>query len=130
MLRTFVVLVLGAHSIGHLIGVAGGWFNSAWGGSSTSWLLTPALGRATGVIEGALWLLPGIGFVLAAGLIVGGSELWRPVALASAAASLLVIALFPGQLPTGSVVGAVAVDVAVILGLLLFNWPAADAVGA
>ena len=44
MLRTFVVLVLGAHGIGHLIGVAGGWFNSAWGGSSTSWLLTPPWG--------------------------------------------------------------------------------------
>ena len=130
MLQMLVVLVLGAHGVGHLIGVAGGWFNSAWGGSSTSWLLTPVLGRTTGVLEGALWLLPGIGFVLAAGLVVGDSELWRPVALVSAAASLLVIALFPGQLPAGSVIGAVLVDAAVITGLLLFNRPAADAVGA
>jgi hypothetical protein len=130
MLRIVIVLVLGAHGIGHLIGVAGGWFNSAWGGSNTSWLLTPPLGRATGVLEGALWLLPGIGFVLAAGLLLGGSELWRPLALASAAVSLIVIALFPGQLPLGSTVGAVAVDVAVILGLLIFSWPAPDAVGA
>jgi hypothetical protein len=63
MLRIVIVLVLGAHGIGHLIGVAGGWFNSAWGGSNTSWLLTPPLGRATGALEGALWLLPGAGFV-------------------------------------------------------------------
>ena len=130
MLRIIIVIVLGAHGIGHLIGVAGGWFESAWGGSSTSWLLTPVMGQATSVLEGALWLLPGIGFVLAAGLIVGNSEMWRPVALASAAASLLVIALFPEQLPTGSVVGAVIVDAAVIIGLLLFNWPAVEAVGA
>ena len=130
MLRIVIAFVLGGHGIGHLIGVAGGWFNSAWGGSSSSWLLTPALGRATGVVEGALWLLPGIGFVLAAGLLLGGSELWRPLALASAAASLLVIAPFPGQLPLGSTVGAVAVDVAVILGLLIFSWTAPDAVGA
>jgi hypothetical protein len=130
MLRIVVVLVLGAHGIGHLIGVAGGWFDSAWGGSSSSWLLTPVMGRATSVLEGALWLLPGIGFVLAAGLIVGNSELWRPVALASAAASLLVIALFPEQLPLGSTIGAVVVDVVVIVGLLLFSWPAPDAVGA
>jgi hypothetical protein len=130
MLRIVLVLVLGAHGIGHLIGVAGGWFDSAWGGSSTSWLLTPVMGRATSVLEGALWLPPGVGFVLAAGLIVGNSELWRPVALASAAASLLVIALFPEQLPLGSTAGAVVVDVVVIVGLLLFSWPAPDTLGA
>ena len=34
------------------IGVAGGWFDSAWGGSSTSWLLTPVMGRTAGVARG------------------------------------------------------------------------------
>lgn len=130
MLRMLIVLVLGAHGIGHAIGVMGGWADSAWGGSSTSWLLTPVLGRATGLVEGALWLLPGIGFVVAAGLLAGNAELWRPVALASAALSLLVIALFPGQLPVGSTIGAVAVDAAVLIGLLVLNWPAPDVIGA
>lgn len=130
MLRILIVLILGAHGIGHSIGVVGGWAQSAWGGSSTSWLLSPVLGRATGIVEGGLWLLPGIGFVVAAGMLVGNVELWRPVALASATMSLLVIALFPGQLPAGSTVGAVAVNAAVLLGLLVLNWPAAEAVGA
>ena len=130
MLRTLLVLVLGAHGIGHAIGVAGGWANSAWGGSSHSWLLSPALGRSTAVLEGVLFLLPGVGFVVAAGLLVGNAELWRPVALLSAALSLLVIGLFPSQLPTGSTIAAVAVNVAVVVGLLILHWPTADAVGA
>lgn len=130
MIRTFVFLVLAVHGVGHSIGVVGGWAGSAWGGSSESWLLTPVLGRAAGIVEGVLWLLPTVGFVAAAGLMFGGSELWRPVAVASAVASLGAIALFPAQLPTGSLVGAVAVDIAVLVGLLLLDWPAADVVGA
>jgi hypothetical protein len=129
MLRVVIAIVLGAHGIGHIIGVAGGWAGSAWGGSSDSWVLTPVLGRSTGIVEGLLWLLPTVGFLAAAGLLMAGADLWRPVALASAVVSLVAIALFPQQLTLGSLIGAIAVNVVVLVGLLV-GWPSADAVGA
>lgn len=130
MLRIVIAIILGAHGLGHIIGIAGGWASSAWGGSSESWLLSPVLGRSTGFVEGFLWLLPAVGFVAAAGLLMAGIDLWRPLALASAVVSLVAIALFPQQLPLGSLVGAVAVDVALLVGLLIVGWPSADALGA
>jgi hypothetical protein len=130
MLRTLIILVLAAHGVGHSIGVAGGWANSAWGGSGASWLLTPVLGRSTGFVEGVLFVVPMVGFVVAAGLLLGNLELWRPIALASAAISLLAIAAFPHQLPLGSVIGAAFVNAAILIGLLLLHWPSAEVVGA
>ena len=73
---------------------------------------------------------PAAGFIAAAGLLLGSNDAWRWVALASAVVSLMAIALFPQQLSTGSLVGAVVVDAVVIVGLLALNWPAAEAVGA
>jgi hypothetical protein len=130
VLRIVILLILAAHGIGHSIGVMGGWANNAWGGSDDSWLLTPALGRATAGLEGLIWLLPLAGFLVAAGALWAGIDLWRAIAVASAAVSLLAIALFPVQLPLFSLVGAVAVDLATIIGLIWLQWPAADAVGA
>ena len=130
MLRLLIVVVLIAHGIGHSIGVAGGWGNNAWGGSGDSWLLTPVLGRSVGVVEGLIWLIPAIGFVAAGGALLAGMDAWRAIALASSAVSLLAIALFPQQLPAFSTVAAVVVDVAVIIGLTVLQWPSADAVGA
>jgi hypothetical protein len=82
------------------------------------------------MVEGLIWLLPALGFVAAAVLLTGNSEAWRWVAVISAVASLLAIGLFPGQLPVGSTVAAVAVDLAVVVGLLLVRWPSIEALGA
>jgi hypothetical protein len=130
MLRMIIIAVLGVHGIGHSIGVAGGWAANAWGGSGSSWLLDGVLGRSVGMVEGLIWLLPALGFVAAAVLLTGNSEAWRWVAVISAVASLLAIGLFPGQLPVGSTVAAVAVDLAVVVGLLLVRWPSIEALGA
>ncbi len=130
MLRLFIVLVLVAHGIGHSIGVAGGWGNNAWGGSDESWLLTPVLGRSAGVLEGLIWLIPAIGFVAAGGALLAGLDAWRTLALASSAVSLVAIGLYPQQLASFSMVGAVLVDLAVVFALTVLQWPSADAVGA
>lgn len=131
MLRIVIGLLMAAHGIGHLIGVVGAIRpgGMTWGGSSTSWLLTPALGSATGVAEAVLFLLPTVGWVVAAGLLFGGNDLWRGVAIASSIASLVAIGLFPQQLQVGSMVGAVAVNLAALVALLLINWPSPEAVG-
>jgi hypothetical protein len=132
MLRIIMALVLGAHGIGHLIGVVGAIRPGgiSWGGSSESWLITPALGRVTPVVESLVFAVPTIGWVIAAAFLFGGNELWRPVAIASAVASLLAVGLFPQQLQAGSMFGAVVVNLAVLTGLLLLHWPSAEAVGA
>lgn len=131
MLKIVIGLLMAAHGIGHLIGVVGAIRPGGltWGGSSTSWLLTPVLGRATGVAEGVLFLLPTVGWAVATGLLFGGNELWRGVAIGSAVASLVAIGIFPLQLQVGSMVGAVAVNIAALLALLLINWPSPEAVG-
>lgn len=130
MLKILIVLVLVAHGIGHSIGVAGGWGNNAWGGTGESWLLTPTLGRSTAVLEGLIWLIPAIGFLTAGGALLAGMDAWRALALGSSVVSLLAIAVFPQQLPAFSTIAAAAVDVAVIVGLLVLEWPSVDALGA
>ena len=130
MLRLFIVLVLVAHGVGHSIGIAGGWGNNAWGGSDESWLLTPVLGRSAGVLEGLIWLIPAIGFLAAGGALLAGLDAWRTLALASSAVSLVAIGLYPQQLASFSMVGAVLVDLAVVFALTVLQWPSADAVGA
>ncbi len=88
------------------------------------------MGRSTSVLEGLIWLIPAIGFVAAGGALLAGLDAWRALALASSVVSLVAIALFPQQLPTFSTVAAVAVDLAVVIGLTVLQWPSADAVGA
>lgn len=127
MLGIAMAVVLAAHGIGHAIGVAGGWAGNAWGGSGESWLLSPALGRLTGVVEGVIWLVPALLFIAAAGAVAGGLDLWRALAVAGALTSLLAIGLFPMQLQTSSLIGAVVINAGVLVSLLVLRWPAAEA---
>ncbi|HSI99085.1 MAG TPA: hypothetical protein VLA59_01730 [Patescibacteria group bacterium] len=132
MFRTIIALVIGAHGVGHLIGVVGGLRpgGMTWGGSNDSWLLSPMLGRFAGVAEAAIFAIPTIGWLTAAALLFGANEAWRPVAIGSAVVSLIAIGLFPNQLQVGSAVGAVAVNLAALVGLLLLDWPSRAAIGA
>lgn len=82
------------------------------------------------MLEGALWLLPTLGFLAAAGAHVADLEFWRLIALASAIVSLVTIALFPQQLSLGSLIGALAVNAAVLVAFLIVHWPSAAAVGS
>jgi len=68
--------------------------------------------------------------VAGGGALLAGLDAWRALALASSVVSLVAIALFPQQLPAFSTVAAVVVDLAVMIGLLVLEWPSADAVGA
>jgi hypothetical protein len=132
MLRLLVALVMAAHGIGHLIGVVGAWRPSGmtWGGSSDSWLLSPALGQGSAIVEAVLFGAATVAWIAAAGLLLAGHEAWRGVAVGGAVASLLGLGLFPAQLPTGSMIGAVAVNVMTLVALLLLDWPSPEAVGA
>lgn len=116
--------VLGAHGIGHVLG----WL-PAWGlatfpqVSRKSWALDPLVGQRIGEsVAGLLYLVPTLGFLAAAGALLAGQPWWREAAVVSAIVSLVASALFPAALPTSSLVGATAVNLAV-LGLAAWGGP-------
>ncbi|MGB5844295.1 MAG: hypothetical protein WBG94_07620 [Anaerolineales bacterium] len=106
---------------------AGAFFTSP----ERSWLL-PKLGLDASAVQ---WLgiilvaLATLGFVLA-GLGVFGvpglTEIWRTVAVISAALSLLLLVLFWHP---WLIVG-VLIDIGVLVSLLWINWPSADLIGS
>jgi len=87
-------------------------------------------GRSVSVLEGIVWLVPTVGFVAAGLALLAGLDTWRALALASSVVSLVAVGLYPQQLPAFSLVAAVLVDLAVIVGLAALQWPSTDAVGA
>jgi len=97
--------------------------------SSHSWLLTPLLGdAATRIICAVVFAVPLIGFLAAALALMGWGvphDLWRPIALVSAAVSLVALTLYWNALIMfiPHKVGDIAVNVAVLVGLLILKWP-------
>lgn len=126
-MKFVIAAVLFAHGIGHVMGplqifkVAV--INPTWSGDS--WLLTGVAGQTVSQAIGiVLWSTALVGFVAAAAVVMGWlpAEWWVPLALISSVASLVAIAFFPAAFPTASTIGAVVVDVAVLLAVLWFHW--------
>ena len=136
VLRTIIALVLFVHGIGHVMA-----FFPALGISSTetwharSWLLTSVIGEsASKVILVILFGAALLGFVGAALALMGWlvpHDIWRTLSIVSAVISLIAIvlywnafvALFPNK------IGALAVDIAVLVCLLFLNWPSEADIG-
>ncbi len=124
--------VVGVHGIGHVLGWMPAWGIAKFEGmSSHSWLLTGLIGDGTArLLGGALWFIPMVGFLAATGGFFLGQVWWRPLAVSSAVVSLLALVLFFDALPVSSRVGCIAVDLAILYGLLVAGWPSAAAVGS
>jgi hypothetical protein len=118
--------VLAAHGVGHVLGWMPAFGIASFEGvSSRSWALTGVLGDGGARLAGGvLFLVPMAGFVLAAGGLLTGQPWWRQVAVGSAAVSLVATALYPQAFTTGSTVGSVAVNLAVLYGILVAGWGA------
>ena len=119
-------ILIGVFFLGH------GFVHARWqlwwpgGGPRTSWLLRNAGERTLRGLSTTLFVLAAIGF-FAAGLGVFLQQgWWRPVAVISSVASLLLMALFWYR---GLVVGA-AIDTAILIALLVAHWPPASQVGS
>jgi hypothetical protein len=131
MLRIVIGLVLLAHGIGHSIGLLGmskvAAVNPAWNGDS--WLLTgPAGTTFTQVVGVVLWTVSMVGFAALAGIVFGWlpEGWWVPLAIVSSIASLAGVLFFPVAFPTFSTIGAVAIDVAVLVAALGYHWTPSD----
>lgn len=120
--------VVGAHGLGHMLGWMPAWGIAKFEGvSSESWLLGGLVGEiGERVAAGALFLVPMIGFGIAAFGMFTGQAWWRPLAAASAGVSLAATALFPHAFPLGSTIGSVVVNAAAI-ALVVSGWGTEEA---
>lgn len=129
LVKVVVAGALAAHGVGHTLGwmpalgVAS--FESV---SSRSWVLSGILGDGgTRMAAGMLFAAPMVGFLVAAVGLITGQPWWRQAAVGSASISLLATALFPQAFTTGSTVGSVAMNVAVLYGIVVAGWGASSA---
>ena len=135
-LRIIIGLVLLVHGIGHTMA-----FFPALKISSTdtwhhrSWLLTPLIGEtASRVISIILFGSAFVGFIAAALGLFGWlvpHDLWRTLAVVSAVISLVALALFWNSFVAffPNKIGAIVVNIAVLVCLLWLNWPTEADIG-
>ena len=135
-LRVIIGLVFLVHGIGHVMA-----FFPVLNISSTekwhhrSWLLTPIFGDSVSrVINILLFGAAFIGFVGAALGLFGWlvpHELWRTLAVVSAVVSLVALALFWNAFVSlfPNKIGAIAVNIAVLVCLLWLEWPTEADIG-
>ncbi len=135
-LRLIIALVFFVHGVGHAMGIMPALgLSSVKGWSSRSWLLTPLLGEAISrVISIVLFLAALVGFLAAALGLMGWlvpHDSWRTLAVASAVISLVAIALFWNAFVSfiPNKLGAIVVDVATLVCLLVLNWPTEADIG-
>jgi hypothetical protein len=137
-LRAVIGFVLAFHGVGHAMGIIAALqlvnvedSSADWlkGWSSHSWLLTELLGAtASRILCLILYGAALVGFVAAALALMGWlvpHDWWRSLAVLSAVISLVGIALFWDALIMlfPHKIGAIGVNVAVLVGLLVANWP-------
>ena len=135
-LRLIIALVFFVHGAGHAMGIMPALgLSSVKGWSSRSWLLTPLLGEtASRIISIVLFAAALAGFLAAALGLMGWlvpHDSWRSLAVASAVISLAAIALFWNAFVTfiPNKLGAIAVDIATLVCLLVLNWPSEADIG-
>jgi hypothetical protein len=120
MLKIVIAIVLLMHGVGHIMGIFAAWTTVPMGFSNNSWILsgsvtiTSPIGRAFSL----LWLAATLITVAAGWGLLTNQEWWRPLAIAGAILSLVVFIPWATVAPSGSVVGAIAVDVLVLIALL------------
>ena len=127
MSTAVIALVLLGHGIGHSMGLLQVFkvasVSPKWNGDS--WVLTPAAGTTvTRVVAVLLWTVALVGFTTLAAVAVGWlpEAWWMPLAVGSSIASLAGLLLFPIAFPVFSTIGAFVVNVAVLAGVLLYEW--------
>ena len=134
-----ITAVLLLHGVAHarafscLAQTAGGGGSKIWI-PVHSWLFPKASKKTAAAIAAVFWLLATVGFIAAAmgfwGFILPGAY-WRQIALVSAVISTLGTILFSGiwpgapdkRLSTADTIISLVVNAAVLVALLVLQWP-------
>ncbi len=131
MVKVSIALILLAHGIGHSLGLIQmlrvATVNPDWRGDS--WLISGAVGTTgTQIAGGVLWTAAIVGFAALAASVVGWlpATWFAPLAIGSAGASLLGLLLFPVAFPVVSTIGALVVDLAVLVAVFAYHWLPGD----
>jgi hypothetical protein len=135
-LRIIIAAVLFIHGIGHFMGVIPGLqLANVKGWNSRSWLLTPLIGEAASrILSIVLFMVALVGFIASALALLGWlipHGWWRTLAIVSAVISLITVVLFWNAFVSliPNKVGALGVDIAVLVCLLMLNWPTEADIG-
>lgn len=120
MLRIVAVLILIVHGIGHVMAPVSAWVPGGSAFSRGSWLLSPGvtIDSAAGRALAVLWIIPLVGFIGGAIGLWTGAGWWREALLVSSVVSIVVVLPWWRVMPTGSYLGALAVDLLVLVALL------------
>jgi hypothetical protein len=129
--RTLLAIVTGAHGIGHIVFLVPLLGVADWGESTRSWLLSAAGGDVLARIVGSvLFLAATAGFIAVAVGMFGQQAWWRGLAIGSAVVSLAGLVLFWANPVPSSAFFALAFNVAVLVALVLLNWPSPSLAGS
>ena len=127
MVKVILALILLAHGIGHSLGLLQAFkvatVNPQWQGDS--WILSGIAGQTlTTAVGVVIWSAAILAFTALAGVMVGWlpATWWQPLAIAGAAISLAGLFLFPAAFPTLSTIGALAIDVILLVAVLWQRW--------
>lgn len=117
--KLITVLVLVGHGVGHVMAPQAAFVPpGAFPRNAHALLAGMTIGSTAGKALSLLWLFPMVGFVLGTyGLWVDASW-WRPVLVVSAVVSITAILPWWKVMPTFSYLGALAIDVLVLVAVL------------
>jgi hypothetical protein len=131
MLKIVIGLVLLGHGIGHSMGLLQifkvATISPGWNGES--WLLTGVAGPTITQVLGAIvWIGAMLGFIALGGVAVGWlpAAWWPTLAVGSSVLSLAGLLLFPTAFPTFSSIGALIVDISVLVAVVWLHWAPSD----
>lgn len=134
-MRWAVGLVLVIHGIGQFLGVLALTQIGPDSWNARSWLLSDAIGEGPARVLSAVLWVSALALFVAAGLAVlgVGAEYasWRTLAVTGAALSLIGMVLFWNAFPVlfPNKVGSLAVNLTVLIGVLITDWPTDVALG-
>lgn len=134
-LRIVIAILLFVHAIGHVQGIVvslGLFSTETW--NARSWLLDDLLGSKTShAIALALWAVSFVGFLGTAFAFVGiglPHDWWRSMAVIFAVPSLLGVILYWNSFAMFfNKLGALGINGAILIGMLLVNWPQEAEIG-
>lgn len=120
MVLYVIAIVLLMHGIGHIMPFLAAWTSQKVGFSDASWLFSSGVGVSSpiGQTFGLLSLLALFGFCAAVLGLLTHQQWWPAMAIAAAVVSIVAIIPWLSTWPLGSAIGALLVDVAILVALL------------